>query len=1019
MFCIPIISLVLTSSVLVLFPLEGPVVEAYATPDLGYVWDFDDLVNNSSGAVQGPIGGPYLLQEDIIVGKNDTLISRPGTQVFVNGSHIIEVWGHFFSNGTLTDRVLFTSNLTSPQASDWFGILLQGGNAFVQYTTIEYTTYAFFVQGGTLSMSNSIVRFSHPYGIYFDGGSLTLSTVSILGTTPPPSAIIKKGSIGVFGTGNLTGEFLIEGSIIYGGNGISGGDGGEALFLSHLLGPVQILNNTILSAGDGGNNTVDGGLAGSGGYAIYTSPVPNYLSPAGITIVGNGDIIGGKGGGNSASLGGSSGNGGIAIAVMDDDRLGAIRIEENSMIMGGDGGVNSADSGVFGFYVGQGGDGIYLEHLGANETIIEGNSRVNGGRGGMNAGNSTVTCNAGTGGNGIFIFEVEGTRILTTNFTGGGGGVNIGRNCSGGQGGSGVLLYDSQFLSFVSINSSGGKGGSDFAPTLISVGGSPGDGGFGFYSSNATSYLVNSSIFGGPGGDNNWDSGSGGRGGAGVYTRMRNGTSISGGRVVGGVGGDNYDETGISGGRGWPALVIDQVDNANYSGVSLIGGKGGDSYASVAALGGRGSEAVWVFASTNIDIHDSPFINVGEGGIDWVMGNNGLRGSVAIDVDNKSRDIKIRSNFVNKSTSGIFTRSLSLIEGNLIENSSNLGIYLLSGADGTRIVNNTILAGFQYAIQCLDVSGVSITENLLDGGNGGIVIQRSNVVIDRTQIGNMTIFGVHAEQSSGFLIRNSTLSNVSARDFELLSWSNGTTVNTTFDSSKLGISGGTNLTVKNYLHVRVLDSLLAPLPNADVNVSDNGLPVYLTPGYGGANATTDVNGEVNWIVVTDRIYVGSNIATENNTDAEVTFIPKSFLNNPRSVNMATSHREIFIEFGADNLPPEIHDVLLNGLKFVDVFPGTFVDVTATLNDTMTGNSNITLANYTIGQDNWPTSTLMNPVNPPFNDNPFEEVMQTIDTSGWLPGSYKIWVYGCDSSGNCNVTGDFATLNITALDVLPP
>jgi hypothetical protein len=196
-------------------------------------------------------------------------------------------------------------------------------------------------------------------------------------------------------------------------------------------------------------------------------------------------------------------------------------------------------------------------------------------------------------------------------------------------------------------------------------------------------------------------------------------------------------------------------------------------------------------------------------------------------------------------------------------------------------------------------------------------------------------------------------------------------------------------------------------------------PKYASPGFAGTDATTDVNGEVNWIVVTDRIYAMNSMATENITDAQVAEGARVFINNPRPVDMSSSHQEVFVEFGADMEPPEIHNVLLDGMKFRTVAPGAVVGLAATLDDSATGNSDISSANWTIGMANWPSSSPMFPLVPPY-DFPVEDVVDGIDTTLWIPGSYEIWVYGCDALLNCNTTGDFATLNITGLiDNEPP
>jgi hypothetical protein len=120
----------------------------------------------------------------------------------------------------------------------------------------------------------------------------------------------------------------------------------------------------------------------------------------------------------------------------------------------------------------------------------------------------------------------------------------------------------------------------------------------------------------------------------------------------------------------------------------------------------------------------------------------------------------------------------------------------------------------------------------------------------------------------------------------------------------------------------------------------------------------------------------------------------------------------------DILPPGIFSASIDGVASKSVTQGTLVSLSAIIDDTLSGNSNIAGANYTIGQANWSSSIPMNAVSPPF-DNPIEDVAQTIDTTGWLPGTYDIYVYGWDAIPNYNTTSDtFATL-IISMEQIPP
>ncbi|UCD92357.1 MAG: hypothetical protein JSV43_09120 [Methanobacteriota archaeon] len=119
----------------------------------------------------------------------------------------------------------------------------------------------------------------------------------------------------------------------------------------------------------------------------------------------------------------------------------------------------------------------------------------------------------------------------------------------------------------------------------------------------------------------------------------------------------------------------------------------------------------------------------------------------------------------------------------------------------------------------------------------------------------------------------------------------------------------------------------------------------------------------------------------------------------------------------ENEPPEILNVLLDGSSSqtypLSSLPPTMT-LTATVDDSATGNSTIGGANHTIGPGNWVTSTPMNPDD--FLDTSTEGFHVTV-VSPMFTGTWEYCVYGWDVALNYNVTGLCASLTIT--DDLPP
>lgn len=94
------------------------------------------------------------------------------------------------------------------------------------------------------------------------------------------------------------------------------------------------------------------------------------------------------------------------------------------------------------------------------------------------------------------------------------------------------------------------------------------------------------------------------------------------------------------------------------------------------------------------------------------------------------------------------------------------------------------------------------------------------------------------------------------------------------------------LYVQNYLHVKTENSSGLPLSNAGVDIKDNGADIF--------NKPTKPDGTVKWIPVTDRT-IDINGVYQNTTMVEVSYGNTGFYNNPRNVDMSTSHMEVFKE----------------------------------------------------------------------------------------------------------------------------
>ncbi len=100
---------------------------------------------------------------------------------------------------------------------------------------------------------------------------------------------------------------------------------------------------------------------------------------------------------------------------------------------------------------------------------------------------------------------------------------------------------------------------------------------------------------------------------------------------------------------------------------------------------------------------------------------------------------------------------------------------------------------------------------------------------------------------------------------------------------------GSILMVKNFLHIEARGSRV---PGVHVQVKNRGEVVYASPHFGGENRTTNPEGRIDWIPVTDRVFSnsGSSVYT---TTIKVWKENWVFAHYSRAVNMSTSRSETF------------------------------------------------------------------------------------------------------------------------------
>src|SRR5437899_1542159 len=380
--------------------------------------------------------------------------------------------------------------------------------------------------------------------------------------------------------------------------------------------------------------------------------------------------------------------------------------------------------------------------------------------------------------------------------------------------------------------------------------------------------------------------------GAGIYVYGAPSASITANTIdiiSGGRGGDGQANTGGAGGRGGnggPAagIVVVATPDATIQWnmiTSVTGGSGGAGGGSATTTaGGRGGDAgtavaIEVASSTGSNLLSTNTVDSGVGGNDGSFNRTQDRFNQVATVTGGAGGIGTRFGgnggaaagiagvFVSPSFSSNWVTALQGGRGGDALDLTDGG----RGGDALGIVSGLVVKGLSLEDT---ISGVT-----KGGAGGGAPIQPS-YANGYYLIGNKTF-------TTRFTVENATLSSIGSYEFYVDNYTEAIAVNSPF--TKLAVMAAGNLTVRNYLEVDALwPNGFTPVAGAHIKVADGSTTIW---------DRTAPSGIQSWILVTDRIYVNSPVPTDNVTQVSVTYPPYAFTNDPRSVNMGTSHTESF------------------------------------------------------------------------------------------------------------------------------
>lgn len=84
---------------------------------------------------------PYMVTNDLVLFPNVQLIIEPGVEIKFDSGKYFEVRGEIIAIGNSSNRIIFTSNVSSPNKGDWNGIKIKnslGAKASFEYCDFKY-----------------------------------------------------------------------------------------------------------------------------------------------------------------------------------------------------------------------------------------------------------------------------------------------------------------------------------------------------------------------------------------------------------------------------------------------------------------------------------------------------------------------------------------------------------------------------------------------------------------------------------------------------------------------------------------------------------------------------------------------------------------------------------------------------------------------------------------------------------------------------------------------------------------
>lgn len=140
----------------------------------------DQITTNVTGVISTNTtwyyaNSPYIVTGHVLVNQGVTLTIEPGVEVKFSDDTYLRVDGTLVARGTAADKIIFTTNNSTPTAGDWDSIKFtdtsNDSKCIISYAEIKYAQYGVYGDKAAPTITYSTITYNSDGGIYLSFSS--------------------------------------------------------------------------------------------------------------------------------------------------------------------------------------------------------------------------------------------------------------------------------------------------------------------------------------------------------------------------------------------------------------------------------------------------------------------------------------------------------------------------------------------------------------------------------------------------------------------------------------------------------------------------------------------------------------------------------------------------------------------------------------------------------------------------------------------------------------------------------